>query len=765
MSEPFGASQEAWHHFASILGLQADLLPVVSRPDAKISKESRITAVGKTPSILNFRGEVAGILKWTTFNATAKDIGKWEVEPDYGICIQCRTIRGVDIDVPDPFLAGRIVETIRKALPRITFPERRRAGTGKTLLAFRYPFPMPKRMIPVEGGVIEFLGDGQQFVAQGTHSDGTRYEWDHGLPTGFPELDQVELAILWDTLCIQFATGDPTIARERRTIAAAGTGGWTGGDDPVADYLMEHGHVLDQDREGQLYIICPWEKEHSSDTGPSSTAYFPRNTGGYVQGHFKCLHAHCQGREDRDFRGAIGYEADQFPLMDDIGLVEELPPAQIAAAKAVVLQVAKDFPRFLRDKASRIEVSFDYLNMATERPDFCKRHIAFDQFTFGTMWAPFKEGEPVDELQWRAWDDHDYVDLKIVLERRGFKPFSITDLRAVVNRVAKARTIDTAQEWLSRIEWDGKPRVERFMAECMGTVDTPYTKALSRYIWTALAGRVLDPGVKADMVPIFKGPQGTGKSTAIEAMAPSEEAFVEVNLIHRDDDTSRRLRGKLVAELGELRGLAARDKEDVKAFIVRRKESWIPKYMEMEATFPRRMVFFGSTNQDEFLSDDSGERRFLPIETGTEQPIKVKTIQHRRDQMWAEGAMLFLLGGVDYGEAEMLAEPEHARFKMTDSWKEPIALWLIEPDSFTQVPPYLWPDGFGASDVLAGALQFRTTHITRAHQMRASAALQSLGASKRRSGKSKTWRYRIDQEQVQLWLDERARKSQTNPSG
>jgi hypothetical protein len=764
VSKPYGASQEAWHHFASILGLEADLLPIVSNPAAVISKDSKLASIGKTPSIYNFRHEVAGIPKWTELTALPKDIARWEVEPDYGISIQCRTIRAIDIDVPDLALAGAITRAIAKALPRVAFPERHRAGTGKTLLAFRHPFPMPKRVIPVEGGLIEFLGDGQQFVAQGAHQDGTRYEWSPGLPTSFPELDQVELKTLWDTLCVTFATSEPTIARERRAPGESGTGGWTGGDDPVADYLMEHGHVLDQDREGRLFIICPWEKEHSSDTGATSTAYFPRNTGGYVQGHFACLHAHCQGREDREFREAIGYEADQFPLMDDSGVVEERAPAEVAAAKLPVLQIVKDFPKFERDGKSRIEPTYDNANKACERPDFCLRHIAFDKFTFGIVWAPFKEGEPVDSLPWRAWDDHDYVDLRIVMERRGFKPFGIEILRAIINRVAKYRSIDTAQEWLSRIEWDGKPRVERFMSECFGVIDTAYARAMGRYIWTGLAGRVLEPGVKADMVPIFKGPQGAGKSTAIEAMAPSEDAFVEINLVHRDDDTSRRLRGKLVAELGELRGLAARDKEDVKTFITRRKESWIPKYMEAEATFWRRLLFFGSTNQDAFLSDETGERRFLPIEIGTDHAIKLATIRRRRDQMWAEGAVLFLLGGVDFAEVETLAEDEHIRFKTVDSWLDSVAYWLIAEDSMTGVTPYLKDEGVAISEALEGAIGVKLSAIGRAHEMRMGALLRAIGARKVRSTTDglRSVRYVIDEHNLAPWL---AKKSKTNPLG
>src|SRR5690606_13267649 len=104
---------------------------------------------------------------------------------------------------------------------------------------------------------------------------------------------------------------------------------------------------------------------------------------------------------------------------------------------------------------------------------------------------------------------------------------------------------------------------------------------------------------KADMVPILVGTQGVGKSTAIAAMSPSPEFFAEVSFSEKDDDLSRKMRGKLVAEIGELRGLHSKEMESVKAFITRTHEHWIPKYREFETTFPRRLVFIGSTNKDQ----------------------------------------------------------------------------------------------------------------------------------------------------------------------
>ncbi|MCV5824559.1 virulence-associated E family protein, partial [Escherichia coli] len=82
----------------------------------------------------------------------------------------------------------------------------------------------------------------------------------------------------------------------------------------------------------------------------------------------------------------------------------------------------------------------------------------------------------------------------------------------------------------------------------------------------------------------------------------------------KDDDLARKMRGRLVAEIGELRGLNTKELESIKAFVTRTHENWIPKYREFATQFPRRLVFVGTTNEDEFLADKTGNRRWLPVE-------------------------------------------------------------------------------------------------------------------------------------------------------
>lgn len=181
MISRWGATPEEWDHFSRVLGLTADLLPVVSNPHAKISPCSTLSSLGKTPSIYNRDRQVIGIPGWTDHVATPEDIALWSAEPDYGICVITRAIRALDVDVTDPGMAESILALCKHMMPG-PLALRRRANSPKFLLAFWVPGVFGKRTMKTAGGVIEFLADGQQFVACGTHPSGVRYEWATGRP-------------------------------------------------------------------------------------------------------------------------------------------------------------------------------------------------------------------------------------------------------------------------------------------------------------------------------------------------------------------------------------------------------------------------------------------------------------------------------------------------------------------------------------------------------------------------------------------------------
>lgn len=300
----FGALPAEWDHLSLILGLTSDLLPVVSNPNATISPQSKMKSLGKTPSRYNGRNEVAGIKDWTQKHATIDEVTRWRDQPDYGICIQTRTVRALDVDIENEHIAKEIHYEIEKYLARI-LPMRRREGSTKFLLLLQLTGDMPKRVIQTDHGIIEFLATGQQFIACGTHPSGARYEWVGGLPEEIPELQPHEFEKLWARLIECFAAEGTTSSTEAPTVRH-GKISEAAQNDPVAQSLVAKGFVKSTERDGRLHITCPFEAEHTAGSDDSATTYFPAFTGGFARGHFACLHAHCAKRTDGEFLDALG---------------------------------------------------------------------------------------------------------------------------------------------------------------------------------------------------------------------------------------------------------------------------------------------------------------------------------------------------------------------------------------------------------------------------------------------------------------------------
>lgn len=695
----FGASHEEWLHFDVGLGLTSDLLPVVSSPNAVISKHSTLKSIGKTPSRYNNAGLAVGIPNWTRITTNSAQIENWATNSDYGICIQTRHVRAIDVDVSDPVLAAEI-KTYIASHTNVNLPCRFRANSSKFLCIFAMPGNFTKQIIRLDDhNIIEFLANGQQFIAAGTHPSGERYQWVDGLPWSIPTLTAEQFNSLWLSLS-EFFGGDIVCTRENKIRDVSKNMGIM--NDDITQYLDKNWNVVGLGKSGERYIECPFADSHTTESNETATAYFPAGTGGFDQGHFRCLHAHCIDKCDGDFLNAIGYRSQDFDVIP-------------------VPEGEKPLPAFKRDKSGKIEATINNVYLAVQRPDICQINIKFDQFRDEIMFTY------ADSDQWQTFTDADYSRLRIGLEKGGFKQIGRELIRDIVLLVADENPFDSATEWLSRLEWDGVPRIKTFLSDYFNAESSEYTEAVSLYLWTALAGRVLKPGIKADMVPILVGDQGCGKSTGVAALSPSPEYFCEISLAEKDEDLARKMRGRLVGEIGELRGLHTKELESIKAFITRTHENWIPKYREFATQFPRRLVFIGTTNQDEFLSDDTGNRRFLPVRVSK---VNVDGIRQNREQLWAEAKKLFSDSGIQFSVAEQLAAREHDQYMIKDVWQETVSKWLNEPDITTGEKP-IDKNYVRSGDVLRWAIGLDPKNIGRREELRISKTLQSLGYEKK----------------------------------
>ena len=171
---------------------------------------------------------------------------------------------------------------------------------------------------------------------------------------------------------------------------------------------------------------------------------------------------------------------------------------------------------------------------------------------------------------------------------------------------------------------------------------------------------------------VLEGEQGVRKSSALAALA-GPEWFSDSLPPMNTKDASSYLRGKWIIEVGELEAMR-REVDAIKAFLSRQVEHFRPAYGREEVAEPRRCVFAGTTNKDDWQKDVTGGRRFWPVKTGV---IDVEGVANNRDQIWAEAVALFNAGERWWlvGEAEEQAKVEvGTRSAGDDPWS---ARWRV----------------------------------------------------------------------------------------
>ncbi len=307
-------------------------------------------------------------------------------------------------------------------------------------------------------------------------------------------------------------------------------------------------------------------------------------------------------------------------------------------------------------------------------------------------------------------------------------------LRAQVNRVAECinvvaepNTYHPIREYLSRLEWDGQSRVKTWLSSYMGSKDTPYSRLVGGCWMIGAIARVMRPGCKMDNVIIFEGGQGKGKSRALNILAG--EWFTDTPFELGSKDGYITMRGKWIIELAELDTFNRAESTKAKHFFAASFDTYRDVYGRRALDVLRQCIFAGTTNSDEYLKDDSGNRRYWPIKTGV---IRHNQLGRDRDQLWAEALHLFSSGepwwfdhGIDY-----VAKEQDKRF-VTDAWEDRVSEYIAGMKR-QWIPSSETPFYVTVASVLSECLQIPPGKWTRQDQMRASSVLKRLGMIRKR---------------------------------
>ncbi|MFK7669875.1 VapE domain-containing protein [Pseudomonas lundensis] len=313
------------------------------------------------------------------------------------------------------------------------------------------------------------------------------------------------------------------------------------------------------------------------------------------------------------------------------------------------------------------------------------------------------------------WGDIDDIRVMKWLAQQYNLQVKASSVIEAVSVVAHDHSFHPVRNYLNKLEWDRVPRLDTWLNTVMGVAQSGYSAKVGKRWMISAVARVMRPGCKADSVMILEGGQGEGKSTAMSILGG--DWFMDTPFALGDKDGFQAIRGKWIIELGELDSFNKAESTKAKQFFSASTDTYRESYGRRTNDVPRQCVFVGTTNQDEYLKDATGNRRYWPVAC---TKVDLEQLREIRDQLWAEAMFCYEAGEiwwVNRDETAMFSEAQDERF-VVDEWEGPILNWLEE----SQIG-----ETTSGSEVLASALKLDFGHWGKPEQMRVGAIMHRLG--------------------------------------
>ncbi|KZS48107.1 virulence protein E [Paenibacillus glucanolyticus] len=259
---------------------------------------------------------------------------------------------------------------------------------------------------------------------------------------------------------------------------------------------------------------------------------------------------------------------------------------------------------------------------------------------------------------------------------------SAKTIQNAFTEVVHRNTFHPIKSYVESAVWDGLPRAERIFIDYLGAPDIHYTRQATRKMLLAAVARLYRPGCKFDQMLVLVGPQGAGKSSLLAKLG--REWFSDSLRTFENKEAGEHLQSGWIFEIGELSAMKKTEVEEVKAFLSKTEDRYRVAYDRQVSEFPRKCVFFGTTNTRDFLRDATGNRRFWPIEIFPDRATRShweELTEEEVSQIWAEVLSWFKAGEtleLD-SEARMEAERQQAAHMETDPREGIIQEWLDMP--------------------------------------------------------------------------------------
>lgn len=281
---------------------------------------------------------------------------------------------------------------------------------------------------------------------------------------------------------------------------------------------------------------------------------------------------------------------------------------------------------------------------------------------------------PPQGVQWKGGDT---VGCRLWLSRERNFHVKKPDINDAALGVAQFESFHPVKDYLNNLKWDGKKRIDTWLMDYASAKKTKVNREICRLLLMQAVERIYRPGCQADYTVVLEGEQGVGKSSIVAILGG--EFYGDFHIDPHNKDSISDMMGKWFLEISEMVSTRKADADSLKAFLTRRKDTVRLPYAAKSEDYPRRCVFIGTINPGalaEYLKDETGNRRFLPIEIFK---VNFRGLERARDQLFAEATERVLQGDqIHITDSEVLKtlEDEQRKRQMQDPWLDAIENWV-----------------------------------------------------------------------------------------
>lgn len=391
---------------------------------------------------------------------------------------------------------------------------------------------------------------------------------------------------------------------------------------------------------------------------------------------FDLVRLHLFGDKDADFpAGTPAAKLPSYDAMREMAL--ELPAVQAdlqessykALLKSLDLDEGDEEVDWLRELTrtdkGRLESTIENARLVMLNDPELKGKYYYDNFKERMTVCGDLPWQKIADRVSDSWKDVDDAGLRSYLEKK-YKIDNMSKIGDAVMLAMLECARHPVREYLTGLKWDGVKRVDTLFVDYLGADDTEYVRTVTRKALLGAVARIMSPGCKHDHMLVLVGPQGCRKSTTLSKLGKCW--FSDSLYTVTGKEAYEQLQGFWIIEMGEMAATRKAELEQIKQFVSKQSDSYRAAYAKRPQERPRQCAFFGTTNDDEFLRDPTGGRRFWPVtvtEVGCERGDYLT--DEIVDQVWAEVMVRYNAGEQWHLDAKVEAMARAVQMEHTET--------------------------------------------------------------------------------------------------